>query len=347
MLKGSASKKSGVKGSKTMLNIKILKINVRRNAWLLLAMLGVSFVAVALPQPPSLACGDRIQTSIRLTHDLGPCPDDGLHIVAATPMTLDLNGHKIIGQGSGTGVSMFGDSIIVKGPGRIVNFGIGINLEHGTGHVMIYDLDLVRNIEGITLLFSDRVRILDNTIDGRDRGKTGISISGVSNSFFYRNIIRGHSDFGFWLGEGNPVVSLNVVTENHVGIHFGSAGSYTVRGNMVFRNETNGIEAEPTEAGSCGTIEDNFLRANGENGLLVTGGDSVNAACVVRDNVAQDNRVSGISIAGARGHTVIGNRASHNGVDLQWDGVAGACWSQNIFSTSSPQSLPQCPIPPF
>jgi parallel beta-helix repeat protein len=326
-----------------MSSIKILKINVCRNSWLLIAILGISSLAVALPQPSSLACGDRIQTSIKLTHDLGPCPADGLHIVAATPMTLDLNGHKIIGQGSGTGVSMFGDSIIVKGPGRIVNFGIGINLEHGTGHVMIYDLDLVRNIEGITLLFSDRVRILDNTIDGRDRGKTGISISGVSNSFFYRNIIRGHSDFGFWLGEGNPVVSQNVVTENHVGIHFGSEGSYTVRGNMVFSNETNGIEAEPMGAGSCGTIEDNFLRANGENGLLVTGGDSVNAACVVRDNVAEDNRLNGISIAGATGHTVTGNRASHNGVDLQWDGVAGACWSQNIFSTSSPQTLPQCP----
>lgn len=325
-----------------MLNIKILKINVRRNAWLLLAILGISSLAVASPQPPSLACGDRIQTSIKLTHDLGPCPADGLHIVAATPVTLDLNGHKIIGQGAGTGVSMFGESIIVKGPGRIVNFGVGINLDHGTEDVMIYDLDLVRNIEGINLLNANRVRILDNTVDGRDRGKTGISIFGVGD-YVYRNIIRGHSDFGVLLSVGTPVVSQNVITENHVGIHFGREGSYTVRGNMVFRNETNGIEAELMEAGSCGTIEDNFLRANGENGLLVTGGHFVNAACVVRDNVAEDNRLAGINIAGATGHTVIGNRASHNGVDLQWDGVAGACWSQNIFSTSSPQTLPQCP----
>jgi parallel beta-helix repeat protein len=307
----------------------------------LIAILGISSLAVALPQPPSLACGDRIQTSIKLTHDLGPCPGDGLHIVAATPVTLDLNGHKIIGQGLGTGVSMFGDSIILKGPGRIVNFGIGINLEHGTGDVMIYDLDLIRNTSGINL-DANRVRVLDNTIDGRDRGKTGISIFGPGH-YVYRNIIRNHSDFGLLLGEGNPVVSQNVVTENHVGIHFGTEGSYTVRGNMVFRNETNGIEAEPTEAGSCGTIEDNFLRDNGGNGLLVTGSETLNAACVVRDNVAEDNRLSGISIAGATGHTVIGNRALHNGVDLQWDGVAGACWSQNIFSTSSPQTLPQCP----
>jgi parallel beta-helix repeat protein len=323
-----------------MSNIQILKINVCRNSWLLISILGISSLAVALPQPPSLACGDRIQTSIKLTHDLGPCPADGLHIVAATPMTLDLNGHKIIGQGSGTGVNMFGDSIIVKGPGRIVNFGIGIHLEHGTGHVMIYDLDLVRNIEGI-FLDANQVRVLDNTIDGRDRGTTGISVSGAGD-YVYRNIIRNHSDFGLLLRSADPVVSQNVITENHVGIHFGSQGFYTVRGNMVFRNETNGIEAEPMDVGGCGTIEDNFLRANGENGLLVTGG-SLFAACVVRDNVAEDNRLAGISIAGARGHTVIGNRTSHNGVDLQWDGVAGACWSQNIFSTSSPQSLPQCP----
>jgi parallel beta-helix repeat protein len=324
-----------------MSNIQILKINVCRNSRLLIAILGISSLAVALPQPPSLACGDRIQTSIKLTHDLGPCPADGLHIVAATPMTLDLNGHKIIGQGSGTGVTMFGDSIIVKGPGRIVNFGIGINLEHGTGDVMIYDLDLMRNTSGINL-DANRVRILDNTIDGRDRGKTGISVFGPGH-FVYRNTIRNHSDFGLMLRRSNPVVSQNVITENHVGIHFESEGSHTIRGNMIFRNETNGIEAEPMGAGSCGTIEDNFLRANGENGLLVTGSETLNAACVVRDNVAEDNRLSGISIAGATGHTVIGNRVSHNGVDLQWDGVAGACWSQNIFSTSSPQTLPQCP----
>lgn len=323
-----------------MLNIKILKISVRRNAWLVIAMLGISSVAVALPQPPSLACGDRIQTSIKLTHDLGPCPADGIHIVAANPVTLDLNGHKIIGQGSGTGVSMFGDSIIVKGPGRIVNFGVGINLDHGTDDVMIYDLDLVRNVKGINL-DANRVRILDNTIDGRDRGKTGIGISGPGH-YVYRNIIRNHSDFGLLLRSADPVVSQNVITENHVGIHFESEGLHTIRGNMVFRNETNGIEAEITDPGSCGNIEDNFLRANGGNGLLVTG-DYRFQACTVLDNVVEDNRLNGISIAGGTGNTVIGNRASHNGVDLQWDGVAGACWSQNIFSTSSPQTLPQCP----
>ncbi|MBZ5492402.1 MAG: right-handed parallel beta-helix repeat-containing protein [Acidobacteriia bacterium] len=303
-------------------------------------ILAISSVAIALPQPSSFACGDVIKTSIKLTRDLGPCPADGIHIVAATPVTLDLNGHKITGQGSGTGVNLGGDSIIVKGPGRIVNFGIGINLDHGTGDVMIYDLDLVRNMNGINL-DANRVRILDNTIDGRDRGKAGITISGPGH-FVYRNIIRNHSDFGLILLRANPVVSQNVITENHVGIHFESEGSHTIRGNMIFRNETNGIEAEVTDPGNCGNIEDNFLRANGGNGLLVTG-DNRFQACTILDNVVEDNRLNGISIAGGTGNTVSGNRASHNGVDLQWDGVAGACWSQNIFSTSSPQTLPQCP----
>src|SRR6476661_8047249 len=113
---------------------------------------------------------------------------------------------------------MFGESIIVKGPGRIVNFGVGINLEHGTDDVMIYDLDLVRNTEGINL-DANRVRVLDNTIDGRDRGKTGISVSGPGH-YVYRNIIRNHSDFGLLLQRSDPVVSQNVITENHVGVRF-------------------------------------------------------------------------------------------------------------------------------
>ncbi len=116
-----------------------------------LAILGLSAAAVALPQPPPLACGDLIQTSIKLTHDLGPCPGDGIRIAAATPLTLDLNGHRIIGQGSGDGVSIFGESVVVKGPGRIVNFAMGIRVNHGMG-VMIYDLDLVRNVNGIALV---------------------------------------------------------------------------------------------------------------------------------------------------------------------------------------------------
>ena len=139
-----------------------------RDAWLLIAVLGLSAVAAALPQPPPLACGDLIQTSIKLTRDLGPCPDYGIRIAASTPLTLDLNGHRIVGQGSGTGVFVFGESIVVKGPGRIVNFGKGIDVNHGHS-VLIYDLDLIRNIDGVSLIFSSDVRILDNTIDGRDR----------------------------------------------------------------------------------------------------------------------------------------------------------------------------------
>ncbi len=60
---------------------------------------------------------------------------------------------------------------------------------------------------------------------------------------------------------------------------------------MVFRNDTNGIEADVMESGGCGTIEDNFLRDNGENGLLVTGELFLPMACVVRDNVVEHNRL--------------------------------------------------------
>ena len=120
-------------------------------------------------------------------------------------------------------------------------------------------------------------------------------------------------------------------------------GSYFIRGNMILRNDTNGIEADVMESGGCGTIEDNFIESNGGNGLLVTGVYSF-LACIVRDNVVQHNRLNGISISGGTANTVIGNRASHNGVDLYWDGAAGACWKQNIYSTSSPETLPQCPL---
>jgi hypothetical protein len=101
LLKGSVRRKSGVKGSKTMSNIKIFTTNVCRSAWLFLAILGLSAAAVALPQPPPLACGDLIQTSIKLTRDLGPCPGDGIRIAAATPLTLDLTATELSGRVQG------------------------------------------------------------------------------------------------------------------------------------------------------------------------------------------------------------------------------------------------------
>lgn len=289
------------------------------------------------PSAFALACGDFVFTDTTLTEDLGPCPSNGLWIAASVPLTLDLNGHTITGQGTGDGIVVFGSHIVVKGRGRITNFGVGVSLEWGD-QVVVYDLNLDKNRSGVALYHSSGARIFDNTIRGLKGLSTGVFLSD-SSALVYRNEIKDFS-YGFLNYAGSIVISENVITNNQTGIRLGiDDGSYRVRGNIIQRNQGNGIEADVAANGSCGQIEDNMVKDNGENGILVTG---IFGSCLVQDNLVTRNQLNGISVGGGNGHKLLGNRLYGNGVDLNWDGVSDSCGAQNVFDTSSQPQLPQC-----
>ena len=76
----------------------------------------------------------HITTDLTLTADLGPCPGDGI-VIVADGVTLDLNGHSIIGDGSRTGlhpgVTVLGRrQVTVKG-GTVRGFDAGVSLVGG------------------------------------------------------------------------------------------------------------------------------------------------------------------------------------------------------------------------
>ncbi len=300
-------------------------------------MVAATFVAFLLSGPSAfaLACGDFVFTDTTLTEDLGPCPSNGLWIAASVPLTLDLNGHSIIGQGTGDGVIAFGSNIVVKGRGRITNFDVGVSVEWGDA-VMVYGLKLEKNKIGVGLTRASRTRIFDNTIQGD--GSVGVFLSD-STALVFRNEVKGFS-YGFLNYVGSIVISENVITNNQTGIRLGiDDGSYRVRGNVIQRNQGNGIEADVLANGSCGQIEDNLVKDNAGNGILITGSFG---ACLLQDNLVTKNQLNGISVGGGNGHTLLGNRLYGNGVDLYWDGVSDSCGAQNVFDTSSQPQLPQC-----
>jgi parallel beta-helix repeat protein len=134
--------------------------------------------------------------------------------------------------------------------------------------------------------------------------------------------------------------------------------------NLVFRNNRDNTCLDPDDA-VCGVPIG--------TGILVLAADDNR----VHDNVVRGNNSFGIAVANfcvatqtppdqcdaldiepnPDGNRIVSNRVTENGhdpdlarlaspvfaVDLAWDGTGvGNCWSENVFDTSFPSSLPSC-----
>ena len=322
--------------------------------------------AASGPAPSTLDCGAAITTDVTLDADIGPCPGDGVSIpgpaLAGPPVTvLNLNGHSIIGSGTGSGITirLGNGAVTVKGPGQITNFGTGINID-SRDNLLIHDLNLNQNTTGIYMYRSspspsEETNVFNNTILGGGTGQVGIYVLG-SNVHVYQNTIVGHSVVGIAVGpENHPLIEENVITQNQAGIIETATSDYacfTLRSNRIVNNKANGFEAPARISplslsplypmGPCFAIEGNDISSNGGSGIVVVGRYDV----LIRDNMVRNNQINGISLTGPYGsNQVIGNRAQDNGIDLFWDSASSDnCWSQNIFCTSSPapELFPPC-----
>ncbi|MBZ5524932.1 MAG: right-handed parallel beta-helix repeat-containing protein [Acidobacteriia bacterium] len=325
---------------------KSFDLHIYRRGWshFFLCIAGLILLSMfTTPVAYGIACGDEIRTSIKLTADLGPCPGNGLIIAGPLTgdpnITIDLNGYSILGSGTHFGLWIVNGGAVVKS-GFIRNFGEGIRMDHAND-VMVYDLQLYNNAAGINILFSGGIRVFDNTLLGQTAGTSGISTSDVHDAFVYRNTIREHSGFAVHIGLGFSTVSENLIEDNDAGIFVGGDGDSTVRGNRIFNNKGNAIEVRFTLGGGNCFIENNDIDWNAGNGVVVDGNSTHD--CRVRNNRIRHSQLNGISIIGGNGHQITGNRLARNGLDLFWDGAAGACWRQNVYSRSMPLVLPLCP----
>lgn len=333
------------------------------------SILTVLVLAALLQARPAhgLACGDEVRTDLVLTADLGPCPGRGLLLTGptggATSQTLNLNGHRIIGSGTSTGLQVeAGGPLIIKGPGRITNFATGISFRGIFGESLVYDLTLVNNATGISAVQQGGLRVVDNTIKAGQNGQVGLFLAEVGTSYFYRNAITGHSLAGvsiqatvsnqssalgmttnlFTDPSVAPVISENTITQNQTGIlTFRDDADAVIRGNQISHNVLNGIQVKSVSTTSY-VIEDNVLDANGQSGIVL-GPSSSSGTWRIQNNVIKNHPVYGISAeAGNPTITLAGNRLSRNGTDFHWDSIGTVCWLGNIFATSDPVSLPVC-----
>lgn len=301
-------------------------------------------------------CGDEITQSITLDSDLGPCPGAGL-IVKASGITIDLNGHRIVGTNdpfAHGGIDLDNVTGVTLTNGTISNFDAGVVIQRGSRNV-ITNLRIRENVgnslgcelgDGIASFSSNDNVIHGNTIE-LNGPLSGIAIIGPST--------------------GNRI-SGNLVRENHlpaasprcgrphqdIGIRLEGPGAVgnKVDANVVERNGLAGIAVHSTvnraPTNNNNTISDNAVNANGVGGggsgiIMLPNGplDSVARpfATTVKGNTVRLNTTDGIQVGnGSTDNALVSNQGSGN---VRYDGsdfnLEPPCdnnsWVRNSFLT--------------
>ena len=181
-----------------------------------------------------VACGDTITADTTLDNDLIDCPNNGI-VIGADDITLDLNGHRIDGDGTpavgcnpriefcDVGVFNDGHDGVTVRDGSVREFGVGVfvgkarhnrvlgisssrNTFFGavvarSSRSVIRDGSFSHNIppegDGIGLFGSDHITIVDNSI--KDNPGPGVHVADSDHNLIKGNLFS-HSSPGVLIG---------------------------------------------------------------------------------------------------------------------------------------------------
>ena len=280
-------------------------------------------------------CGDVITQDTTLDSDLVNCPGDGM-VVGASNVTLNLNGHTVSGQGSGTGILVgdpnhnpdvspcaSGGAIVVNG--TVEGFGHGVAYWYADGQADVSHMVLRRNGTGLidergcADLRAERNTVTDNSGDGVDTAFIGFDIRS--------NTITDNGGEGFYCAHGGGTLVGNVSARNGAaGMGFnGNCFGQSIVGNHITANKGPGV------AGNDLVLQGNRISRNAEAGVIAAHSQIVGNAItrnlgdgislggptggLVADNVIAGNAANGIGLTASgtvRNNTVVDN--GHDGI---------------------------------
>jgi hypothetical protein len=254
--------------------------------------------------PATIKCGDTIDQDVALVHNL-TCSGDGL--VLSNGATLDLNGHKIRGDGTGTGVRIVdfgnendthqGDDVLSNG--TIAGFDTGVYLRPATSRV-----------EHLTIKGNTTYGIF---VEGNPPG--------ANSGIIKRNRISNNGT-GIYFGPGGGLrmqLLNNDIGNNSQGVFTShDSDGMLVQGNKVHDNTGIGFLDDT----SVMRVIDNTFNGNGGDGLLVREDvPTLAPAYLIKDNKANANGGHGIEVAIAGIPDGGGNKAGGNLTDPQCVGI--------------------------
>ena len=283
-----------------------------------------TLTAVALPvghasAAPVIGCGSVVTRNLTLQTDLGSvgvgCTGDGL-IVGKAGITIDLNGHNILGQAypvtGSVGIRNTGYArvkiIDSGGFGQIGGFAASIRLTDANRDV----ISGVQALDGMWVVRSDSAVIRNSTFNPTNQLGCDpyTSPAGIHLEDSDRATIRGNASFVGGLGIVLVRSNNNLVVANSADQR-GSDGNFC-SGVMVMDSNGN-------------TLKNNDTSENNGDGIFV---NATSTNTVIDGNYAQNNKDDGIDVENAT--TTIINTTTYDSRDLAIEAVPGVTASNNI-----------------
>jgi len=281
---------------------------------------GVGPVTVA--GAATVACGQTITQNTVLDSDVGPCPvgANGI-VVGADNITLDLNGHRVLGTpgtlNDGAGIYVFRRTGVTVKNGTVRDFDCGVAIEGGSGNTVtgiraqdnIGSVGATRCGEGVAILSSQNNRVIGNQIvHNGPFGGVGV----------YTRVDSEHNRTTSGVSRDNLIDSNQVVDNN------------LPRGSTI--NDSDGIRIETMSVFNIAS--NNTVSGSGLDGIAIFSFAPDNT---VRFNSVQNNgflnpaarRGDGIRVFGGSDRTTVqGNRISGN--------AANGIIFHGVFNTRPP-----------
>jgi large repetitive protein len=270
--------------------IRIRRVHLPSIAAGVLAVLALS---AGQAEANHVSCGDEITADTTLDSDLVNCLSNGI-VIGADDITLDLNGHRVDGDGKPfeacpkeefCDVGLLNDSHdgVTVSHGSVREFDVGVFVGRAR-HNRVLDISSSRNpFFGIVVAESAR--------------------SLIRNSSFNRN--PGPDGDGMGLFGSHRIRILgNSFRRNELGVHVDSSTQISFKRNLISRNPA----AVIVEGGRRNQISDNRLTRN-DVGLILLGNENT----VARNRIINTSDL-GISLENGRGNLITGNRVRDAGV---------------------------------
>jgi parallel beta-helix repeat protein len=266
---------------------------------------GLAATAQAAPGARTAVCGQTIRRNITLSADVGPCSrTDGL-VVGADNVTVNLNGHSVLGdpavQCDLTHPKPC-DNVGIRVPHRT-----GVHVTNGT--VKFFDAGIA--IQGGAHNFVTNITATRNIGSGAGEYGDGIALDSTT-----RNVVSGNSVTfdGPFSGVGLPdgstrnAIRENLIADNHI-VRQQPVGQPPF--NPAPDQEDNGIRVELFS--SHNLIENNQILRSGSRGVNIVFDDTGN---VIRGNTIADNGGQGVRASTRSDETVVENNTiTGNGFD--------------------------------
>jgi parallel beta-helix repeat protein len=276
---------------------------VSSGAMLALTVVAVMALSRADAAAKQLSCGDTITTDTTLENDLLDCPNNGV-VIGADGITLDLNGHRIDGDGTefagcdpnaevcDSGIVDDGhDGITVK-HGRVREFGVGVLVGTSSAgkvrHNRLLDVSSSKNLFfGIVVASSAQSVVREGSFNHNIPPEgDGIGLFASDHITIAGNSIRDNPGPGIHIADSTDnLIKGNRLSGNGPAILVEGANRNEMRENRVSRG--GGILVGP---GNRNVIARNHV-SRAQESISATGRENL-----IARNVVVDARGRGISL---------------------------------------------------